>query len=188
MACSGRSVKTTSQPVSSTSSSFFQAETKISSPVKRDYEQALIYMQNANYVQAEKVFKRVIGAQNNLAGPYINMGIIRLKEGKLEEAEKYFLSANEKNASNADVQNYLGIIYRQQGRFTEAESAYKKAIQQKPEFAKAYLNLGVLYDLYMGNYPAALNNYRQYQVFRPNDKRVKGWIVDLNQRMQASNL
>jgi len=187
VACSGKTVKTSAQSVSSGGGVPLAAK-KISSPVKRDYDQALVYMQNSNYLQAERVFKRIISVEASLAGPYINLGIIRLKEGNLDEAERQFLLAKERNGSNAEVYNYLGIIYRQQGRFQEAESAYKRAIKQKPKFAKAYLNLGVLYDLYLGDYPAALKNYKQYEQFEPNDKRVKGWIIDLGQRMQASNL
>lgn len=156
--------------------------------LKREYDQALAFMKKADYQRAEKILKGIIEKDASLAGPYINLGIIRLKEGNLIQAEQLLLDAQAKSANNPEVQNYLGIVYRQQGRFNDAEAAYKKAIQLNPNYAKAYLNLGMLYDLYLGNYTAALKSYRQYQVLQPQDKTVENWIIDLNHRMQANNL
>lgn len=156
--------------------------------VKRDYDQALVFMKQGEYTKSEKLLKRLIAMQPNLVGPHINMGIIRLNEAAFTEAETHFKNANKLKPDNAEVYNYLGIIYRQLGRFSDAEQAYKNAIKYNPRLAKAYLNLGVLYDLYLPNYSAALENYKQYKAFDPQNKAVQNWIMDLNQRMQASNL
>lgn len=185
-ACAGKPEKSISTP--SLVASDISRASNVSPLVKRDYEQALVYMQKGDYNQAEALLTDIVNKDQSLAGPYINLGIIRLKQDDFNKAEKLFLDAEARNPANAEVQNYLGIIYRQQGRFIEAEQAYKKAIRLKPMFAKAYLNLGVLNDLYLGNYKAALRNYEQYLVFNPEDKKVESWIIDLNQRMQATNL
>ena len=159
----------------------------VSSATRKKYEEALKLMKVGDYAKAEALFKQVSVLDANLAGPDVNLGIIQLKSQRYSEAEQHFINALGKNSQIAEVHNYLGIIYRQQGRFSDSEAAYKKAIQLNPMFAQAYMNLGVLYDLYLGRYAEALRNYKQYAVFKPNDKRVEGWIVDINQRMQASN-
>lgn len=159
----------------------------ISSKLQKEYEQALNDIKRGEYDKAEKNLESIIAQAPELAGPYINLGIIRLNEASLDEAEKWFVKAKAQSARNPEIYNYLGIIYRQQGRFKEAEQAYKKAIEMNSMFAKAYLNLGVLYDLYLPNYALAMNNYKQYQTFNPDDKRVETWIIDLGQRAQASN-
>ncbi|MDX1811271.1 MAG: tetratricopeptide repeat protein [Gammaproteobacteria bacterium] len=160
----------------------------VSPMVKQDFAQALELMRQKDFIRAESLLKKLVQTNPELAGPYINLGIIRLNEGNYEESEKYFKEAIAHKSFNPQAYNYLGVIYRQSGRFEEAEQAYKMAIQQDANFASAYLNIGVLYDLYLRNYAAALNNYKQYLIFNPDDKRVKNWITDIHQRMQATNL
>ncbi len=163
-------------------------EKNISPQVKRSYQQALDLMRSKKYRKAEKVLQQITELEPDLAGPYVNLGIIYYNQEKYETAEKFFQQALQRNPENADIHNFLGVTYRQQGHFKAAEKAYKQAIAINPRLAKVYLNLGVLYDIYLANISAAIENYLQYQKLNPNDKRVNNWLADLNQRLQASKL
>jgi len=122
-----------------------------------------------------------------MAGPYINLGIIAMKEGRWQEAEDLFTSAKTLSPNNPEVFNYLGVIYRQQGKFNEARDVYQLAIAKDKGFSSAYLNLGILFDLYLSDYVMAKKYYQQYQELVPGDQNVKSWLIDLDQRIQASN-
>lgn len=186
--CSSGPKKTEIRAISVSGSNSAQKAVSVNPAIQQDYQAALRLMKNKNYAEAERILVGIAQAQPDLAGPSINLGIIYLNEEKLEEAEAQFVQAREKSPRNAEIYNYLGIIYRQQGKFNEAEQAYKQAIDINPRLAKAYLNLGMLYDLYVPNYSAALQYYKQYQAINPDDRNIKTWIADLNQRIQVSNL
>ena len=52
-----------------------------------------------------------------------------------------------------------------------------------PNDAMTHYNLGILYDIYLGKTELALQHYRKYQqVLAEPDKRVGGWIKDLERR------
>ena len=48
----------------------------------------------------------------------------------------------------------------------------------------AWTNLGILYELYLGKLPEALEYYRTYQsMLSEPDRRVQGWVMDLERRL-----
>ena len=159
---------------------------KVNADDKKTYKMALAMMEERNYSRAHDLFKRVSDNNPDLSGPFINMGIIALKQENNLQAESFFQQALKSKSDNEVVYNYLGIAYRQQGRFTEADTAYKMALRLDDTMAKTYLNLGILNDLYLGNYLEAQKHYLKYQQFDPDNKQVNAWLLDLNSRIQAS--
>ena len=150
------------------------------------YKKALGMMQAGDYQQAYDLFKQVADDNPDISGPFINMGIISLKQDNNLQAESHFQQAIRLKSDNAEVYNYLGIAYRQQGRFSDANIAYKKALNLDDTMAKTYLNIGILNDLYLGDYLEAQKNYKKYQELNPDNKKVNAWLQDLNSRIQAS--
>ena len=55
------------------------------------------------------------------SGPLLNLGILQVKAGRFEDAEKSLRGAVERNGNNAQAFNQLGIVYRKLGRFKEAD-------------------------------------------------------------------
>ena len=72
----------------------------------------------------------------------IQQAVAAHQEGKLEEAERLYLSLLKIDPKHLDAHNNLGVLFSSLGRFDEAETSYRKAIEYKPDFAEAHNNLG----------------------------------------------
>ena len=112
--------------------------------------------------------------------------------GYFQQATAHYQSAVSANSSNYHALNRLGATARQLGRFRQALAYYNQSIEIRPTFAKAHLNRGILYDLYLGDKPAALRDYQHYQQLnrlnnRPENRLVKGWLADLNRQLAKVN-
>jgi Flp pilus assembly protein TadD len=135
--------------------------------------------------QAEQMLVAMTRAYGQLAGPYVNLGIIYRRTGRGREAEQAFRRAIALSPGRADAYNHLGIVLRENGRFREAREAYESALRIDPSYAYAQLNLGILYDLYLFEAKKALQHYERYQkLVAAPDPKVAKWMVDLRRRMK----
>ena len=149
------------------------------------YEMALVSMRAGNTSKAEKQLKKLADDYPEFSGPHNNLGILYYRDGKIEEAKIAFEKALKINSDSVVSLNYLGIISRGEGEFKQAQGYYEKALQADPDYAYAHLNYGILLELYMGKLPEALEHYKRYQeLTEEEDKKVKGWIVDLGRRIK----
>lgn len=152
----------------------------------QQFDTAVVRMNAGDGAAAEQGFRKIAADYPKYSGALVNLGILQAKQGRLEDAEKSFQSALERNASNAAALNQLGIVYRKLGRFQEADQSYQRAVQADPSYANAYLNLGVLCDLYLQQPERALEAYERYlEVAASPDERVKTWVAELRKRLGA---
>lgn len=148
------------------------------------FDQAVVHMSAGDATTAEREFRALAEAYPTFSGPLLNLGILQVKAGHLEDAAKTLNSAVERNANNAQAFNQLGIAYRKLGRFKDADGAYQKAVQIDPNYAIAYLNLGVLCDLYLQQPARALEAYERYLALAgAPDEKVSGWVTELKKRL-----
>lgn len=151
------------------------------------FDEALAAMRSGDTTRAEALFEALSEEQPKLAGPHLNLALIRLADGRLAEAEASARAAHGANPRNAQASNTLGIVMRRQGNFPAAEKAYLDAIEADPEYAFAWRNLGVLYDLYLQRPHEALTAYRKFQALTAEpDDEVALWINDLSRRFGDS--
>ena len=151
------------------------------------YKNALSAMKNAELKQAQSLLQDVINQQPKFSNAHVNLGIVFLRNNSLSEAENSFNHALRINPKNIFALNQLGILHRQQGDFSSAKSSYKKAIDINSDYANAHLNLGILYDLYLYDFPNAIEQYKSYQALtKDTNKQVEKWIVDLERRHKKS--
>jgi len=73
-----------------------------------------------------------------------NLGVLLKRDGKIEEALKYYKQAIAIKPEFCDAYNNLGVALKDLGKISEAESAYRRAIQLNPDFIDAIYNLGLL--------------------------------------------
>lgn len=128
-------------------------------------------------------------AHPELAGPLLNLGLARAREGDEVGARTLLERASTVCNRCGSVWNELGVLDRKQGRFAEAEQAYRRAIELEPAYATAYYNLAVLYELYIPRPDLALENYERYlQIGGADDqgRDVEKWVADLRRRAGAT--
>jgi tetratricopeptide (TPR) repeat protein len=150
----------------------------------RSYERALAAMASQNWIEAELELEQLLLEHGGFAGPYVNLAIVLMQDGREEEARAALDEALALNPAHPAANNQLGILLRQRGEFDAAEAAYRRAIEADPQYAIAYLNLGVLLDLYLRRQMEALEYYELYQdLIAEPDQQVGRWIIDLRRRL-----
>ena len=151
------------------------------------YKNALSAMKSSELKQARSLLQDVINQQPHFSNAHVNLGIVFLRSNSFSEAENSFNHALRINPKNIFAFNQLGILHRQKGNFSAAKSSYEKAIDINSDYANAHLNLGILYDLYLYDFPNAIEQYKNYQALTKNtNKQVGKWIIDLERRYKKS--
>lgn len=159
----------------------------VSASAERAYQHALAVMKAGQDSKAEALLLAFSGEHPQLAGPYVNLGIIYCRSGRLEQAEQTLRHALQLNPARADAYNQLGIVLRYRGRFEQARGAYEQALKLDANYSYAHLNLGILYDLYLFAPGKALAQYQRYQdLHAGDDQQVDKWIIELKRRVQSS--
>ena len=139
-------------------------------------------MRSGNNTEAELEFKQVALQFPQLSTPYVNLGILYRKTGRLDLSEDSLKTAVERNDGSAVAWTELGATQRLRGEFPSAAASYEKAISADPNFAPAYRNLGVVSDLYLGDPERALTAFERYKELTGEEKPVSGWIAELRAR------
>lgn len=88
----------------------------------------------------------------------LNLGMARLRQGELEEAQKVFAEALALRPDLAEAHYGLGLVHRARNDLIAANLAQRAAVTIDPEFAKAQLELGEL-DLLAGFFREGFAGY-----------------------------
>jgi tetratricopeptide (TPR) repeat protein len=148
------------------------------------FDQAVAALRAGRLREAEVLLSQITEDQPELAGPWVNLGQVYVLLEQFEDARMAFAKAVSANPRSCAAHNQLGVLSRQYGDFQSAEEHYRSCLTNVPGYKDAYLNLGILYELYLGKLPQALEAYRRYQVLAAEpDRRVKGWVMDLERRL-----
>lgn len=131
-------------------------------------------------VDAMETFSR---EHPDLAGPLLNLGLVRVRAGDPAGALALFNEAAAACNRCGAVWNEIGVLDVHQGRFADAEQAYRRAIELAPDDAAAYYNLAILYELYIPRPELAVQNYERYLQLGGDGKDVEQWLVDLRRRV-----
>ena len=128
--------------------------------------------------------EQIAATYSTLSVPYINEGLMYLKAGQFEAAERALKHAVERDANSAIANHCLGMAQSNLGKFKEAEASYLAALSADDNYAVAHLNLAILYDLYLQQPEQALPHYDRYAQLVPTpDTKVAGWIKEIRGRM-----
>ncbi len=163
------------------------AEPVVPERAVQQFAQAVAMLESGRTTDAELELKQLALAYPQFPGPYLNLGLLYERVGRLQEAEQALQQALKRGLPSALAYTQLGVVQRKLGRFKEAEAAYLDALKIDPNYALAYLNLGVLCDLYLQQPQRALESFERYMELSGNsDKRVANWIAELKGRVGSN--
>ncbi|TAA44971.1 tetratricopeptide repeat protein [Corallincola spongiicola] len=169
---------------------YLASEPVLSAMAKAKFDAALAKAKaaqsEAEVAAAIKAFEAVLAEQADLSGARVNLAQLYRMQGQTDTAMTQLKQAVKDNPNNLDGWNLLGVLQREQGDFTAAEQSYLEALQRWNDYAPAHRNIGILYELYMGRFNDALTHYEAYQALQEKpERRVKGWILLLQRRIDA---
>lgn len=164
-------------------------ETETSAATDPSIDLALIAADSARSGDAETAaeqFRMLIDMNPDFPRAQTNLGLQLMKLEKYDEARQAFNKAIEQDKNDAVAYNHLGVLARRDGKFEQALDYYNKAIAADADYAAAHLNRGILLDIYLRDWPAALEEYQRYQsLLESPDPQVEKWIIDIKRRIEA---
>ncbi|WP_227713970.1 tetratricopeptide repeat protein [Marinobacter sp. 1-4A] len=115
---------------------------------------------------------------------FVQQGSLAYEQGDISGAIEAWQRAVELNHNDAATLNNLALLLKQKHRFKEAADLLETGIKQSPNVADLHYNLAVIAELYLLELDRALTHYKRYQALSANeDKKVTGWIADLERRL-----
>lgn len=160
---------------------------QIDDEIKKAYKKVASLNKSKNYKVAITLLEDVQKKYPQLSGPDYQKARIYFNQGKMEQALAAVDQSLKNNQRNYYSLNLKGIILRELGRFEESRGIYLAAIDVYPPYPNSHLNLGVLADIYMGELPFALIQYKEYMKLVENkDKKVANWIIEIERRIKAT--
>ncbi|MDS1310420.1 MULTISPECIES: tetratricopeptide repeat protein [Marinobacter] len=115
---------------------------------------------------------------------HVQQGAIAYEQGDISAAIEAWNLAVELNPADAVIVNNLALLLKQKNRFDEAAALLENGLKLSPEVAELHYNLAVISELYLLDLDRALVHYQRYQgLSADEDKKVTGWIADLERRL-----
>ncbi|MCF6211143.1 MAG: tetratricopeptide repeat protein [Gammaproteobacteria bacterium] len=146
----------------------------------RLYQQAIMHLRDNDLDMAKDILVAFTKKRPELAGPWANLGLIKIKNNDLDAAEKLLKIAVEKNPKMAQAFNLLGFIENKRENLQQARQFYIQAIQYKNDYAIAHYNLALLYDTYFQEIEKSILHYQRYlELIDYSDQETIDWLDEL---------
>jgi protein O-GlcNAc transferase len=106
------------------------------------FREAMAAHQAGRFDEAERLYRRVLKADDRQFHVLMMLGMLSAQRGKLAEAERLLSTALTINPGHADAQFNYGNVLLGLQRFDEAFAAFGSALALNPSLAEAHLNRG----------------------------------------------
>jgi len=109
---------------------------------------ATAYYRRSDFVRSREQWEKVRGSLSQDPYPLYSLGMVSLRQGKLDEAEAYALEALSLDAKSAYAHDVLGLAYANQGKMLPALQSLGQALQlaRKEGFIRThYLQVRAIY-------------------------------------------
>jgi len=108
-----------------------------------------------------EAYRRALELNPRAAGAWVNIGTLRYRQRKLQEAERCYIEALKISPSYALAHFNLGNICEETDRLDEAVNHYRLALKIQPAYADAHYNLALVYER-LGEPMRAAWHWRSY--------------------------
>jgi protein O-GlcNAc transferase len=139
----------------------------ISGSPSQNFQRAIALHDRGQLVEAAHTYQSVLMADDCHFGSLCRLGLLRLQEGRFDEAERLLRRAVKVDKRSADAHQFLGSALTGLGRLEEAIRSYEKAIVLRPAFAEAHNNLGYALQV-LGRLDEATTHYEKAIKQRPD--------------------
>ena len=91
-----------------------------------------IWLLKKDYLRARQQFAHLADIAPGNYGAHYNLGVLSMREGRMEEAVREFRAATQADASSAPPHAALGALYYERGDWKHARDELSKAITLDP--------------------------------------------------------
>ena len=119
----------------------------------------IIFLETEKYLEAEKIFKKILDYKSNFFEAYYNLGILNQKLLNFNKALEYYLQANIINKNNYFLLNKIAFVYLKIEDINLAIKFYNESLEVNNVNVEAYNNLGKIYLDYFGDINLAIRNF-----------------------------
>ncbi|GHV72165.1 hypothetical protein AGMMS49928_28220 [Spirochaetia bacterium] len=109
-----------------------------------------------------------LSTTNEEAKRLYDIGSSLIRDGKVEEAEKYLTDAIAIDPNFYEAMDHLGLVYKRMNRLSEAENMYLESIKITKENIVSYMNLANIYSM-QGNVPGFTEALLRALAIDPNN-------------------
>jgi len=106
-------------------------------------EQAVAFHRQGELSRAESLYLKILDADPGLFGPRMYLGLLRLQQGRPQDACDYLDQALQISPGDLPALMNYGMALRAAGRAEEAVSAFDRALAIQPNMAEGHYNRGV---------------------------------------------
>lgn len=129
---------------------------------------ALTWNQSGIWHDSVTMWSHVLSLNENSSVTLTALGNLTAKEGKTDEAIRYYERSLAIDPESPEAENNLGIALSRQRRFAEAVKHYQRAVALKAAYYEAQNNWGLAIAEQGGDLTRAIEHYRIALVIKPN--------------------
>ena len=138
--------------------------------LKKEIQSAVNVYKSRDLSKAEKLCKKLILDNPNIAFLYNLLGLIYVDQKKIDDAIESYEKGIKIDQNFAMIYNNLGLLYynyRIDGNIKKIEDYYKKAISLNEQIPEPHSNLGSLYN-YLNKFNEAINCHKTALKIKPD--------------------
>ena len=137
--------------------------------------------EQGDFAAAEAAYRAVLTAAPAYAPALCNLGVVLVRDGKVQEAADCYNLALAGTPGYPDAHFNLGNLHRRAGNLQAAADNYHACLQAKPDHAAACYNLGLVLSA-AGDAAAALDCFRQVVELEPGNADAHSRLGDCQMR------